>query len=115
MIFQLKPSDVHGVGVFATADIKKDAHLPLFEDDDHRFTPHNEIKDSKVPEHILHNYSINYEGEGLSSPRNFNRMSVGWFLNHSENPNAVCDENYSYSALRNIKSGDEITIDYDKL
>jgi SET domain-containing protein len=41
-------------------------------------------------------------------------MEVGWFLNHSDKPNAY-HENYEYYALRDIKEGEEITIDYNSL
>ncbi len=42
-------------------------------------------------------------------------MSVGWFLNHSNEPNAENDEHYDYYAIRDIPKGAEILIDYDKL
>lgn len=42
-------------------------------------------------------------------------MSVGWFLNHSDEPNAENDEHYEYFAIKDIPKGAEILIDYDKL
>jgi len=41
----------------------------------------------------------------------FARMSIGWYLNHSDSPNAYY-ANSSYYAARNIKAGEEVTVDY---
>ena len=41
-------------------------------------------------------------------------MSVIRYLNHSKTPNAY-HKNYNYYALRDIKAGEEITIDYNTL
>ena len=41
-------------------------------------------------------------------------MEIGWHLNHSRTPNAK-HRGYRYYALRDIKQGKEITIDYDTL
>ena len=116
MIFQLKPSTIHGVGVFATEDITTGTHLPLFDEEDHRFIEYHEVKKTGVPRHILENNSIHFEEDGgYAAPKNFNRMSVGWYLNHSDTPNAACDEHYEYFAVGDIKNGEEVFIDYNQL
>ena len=45
-------------------------------------------------------------------PENLNLMTVAWYLNDSKKPNVVCDKEYVFSALRNIKKGEELTVDY---
>jgi hypothetical protein len=45
-------------------------------------------------------------------PPTFNRLTMSWYINHSENPNVYCDENYNFFALRDIKPGEELTADY---
>lgn len=37
IIFELRPSSIHGVGVFTTGKITKGTKLPLFEEEDHTF------------------------------------------------------------------------------
>jgi SET domain-containing protein len=90
--------------------------LPLFDEEDHTFLHESEVIHTNVPSRVLGKYSIHFpEDKGYSTPKNFNRMSVGWFLNHSNEPNACNDENYNYFALKDIPKGKEILIDYDKL
>jgi SET domain-containing protein len=43
----------------------------------------------------------------------FNNLNVGWYLNESkDDPNVGCDDNYEFYALRDIKKGEELTMDY---
>lgn len=105
--FTLKPSD-YGVGVFATHDIKEGTYLRLFGDS----SSYIMRKKEDVPEYWS-NYCVS-RGEELVCPRDFGAMQVGWYLNHSKNPNAI-HKNYEYYALRAIKAGEEILIDYNTL
>lgn len=104
--FILKPSVIHGVGVFAVRDFTAGEHLPLFSED--------YVVLGKWPDSPFDAYC--FEGSrGIVAPPDFTCMSVGWYLNSSSNPNARRDASYEWFALRNIKSGEEITIDYDQL
>ncbi|MDQ3020849.1 MAG: SET domain-containing protein [Bacteroidota bacterium] len=114
MIFELRASPIHGVGVFAMAKIKKGVMLPLFEEDDYRFIHPDQIKNMGIPKRFIRKYSIEYK-DGYSSPKNFNRMSIGWYLNHSAKPNVFHDDNYDFFAMNDIKKDEEITVDYDEL
>ncbi|MBS1515018.1 MAG: SET domain-containing protein-lysine N-methyltransferase [Bacteroidetes bacterium] len=113
MIFELRPSPIHGVGVFAVVDIKQGELLDLFEAGDDHFIPFEQVAASKFPEKIIEKYSIMGD-EGYSGPKNFHRMSIGWYLNHSDTPNAYCTEDYHFYALREIAADEEITVDYEK-
>jgi SET domain-containing protein len=46
--------------------------------------------------------------------RSFSHMHVGWYLNHSDQPNAH-HERFKYFASRDIDANEEITIDYRDL
>jgi uncharacterized protein len=48
------------------------------------------------------------EFEWLAPPRN----SPGWYINHSCNPNAGIKDSIKIVAMKNIKRGEEVTIDY---
>jgi hypothetical protein len=59
-------------------------------------------------------FGLEYE-EGCWVPPDFGCMEIGWYLNHSDTPNAYHDGSYEYFAGRNIAAGEEITIDYRTL
>lgn len=109
--FVLKPAE-HGVGVFAVHDIKKGTYLRLFRDND---SPRKSVlrKKEDVPE-LFRQFCLD-RGETLLCPKDFGCMEIGWHLNHSKDPNADHDDNYNYHALRDIREGEEITIDYNSL
>lgn len=107
--FILKPSSVEGIGVFAYHEIIKGSYLKLFSSKEKvRKIPISKLKDNFFKRYCLE------EGKILYAPENFGRMSVGWYLNHSEKPNAA-HRNYRYYSLRKIRAGEEITIDYNTL
>ena len=94
----LKPSKTHGVGVFTTEGIKKNMQPPLFEK--------NDWKRKKR--------CVGYQRRYCTSkwaPMNYHRMSIGWYLNHSNTPNISSE----MKGLRYIKAGEELTIDYATL
>ena len=117
MHFRLKPSTVPGagVGVFATADIPKGTMLAgLFADDDVVRLTWAEFAALDVPPEMKENFAVRYEDECFV-PRDFNRISAGWYLNDSSDPNLAHDDNYDYFALRDIAAGEELFIRYDDL
>ncbi len=110
--FILKPSQ-YGVGVFTTHDISKGTHLALYGPEETMELRSIERNASDVPK-IFHEYCIN-RGDKLICPKDFSAMSIGWYLNHSKDSNATNDEDYKWYASRDIKAGEEITIDYNSL
>lgn len=109
--FLLRPS-THGVGVFAAHDIPAGAFLRLFGDLGSPKVVSMPGRIEEVPE-IFRMYCIHREG-GLIRPADFGCMEVGWYLNHSDSPNAH-HQGYDFYALRDIMQGEEITIDYNSL
>lgn len=114
-VFRLKVSTISGagVGVFATHTIEAGTPLPeLFGDDDCRWVTAAEFESLGLPEEIVSNFPIQYE-DGYSLPLDFNRMSIGWYLNHG--PPNIAHREWNYYALRHIDAGEELFIDYDQL
>jgi SET domain-containing protein len=112
--FSLKPSPIEGVGVFANHAIARGTWLRLFSEPwgrrIRRSTPMTIDR-----RNFLKRYCIeNEKADAFFGPRDFGRMSVGWYLNHSSQPNAA-HRKFKYFALRDIASGEEITIDYGTL
>lgn len=110
--FILKPSK-HGVGVFATHNIKKDTYLRLFGDeklDESKII----IRSKKEVPKLFQDFCMERKEGELICPEDFGEMPVGWYLNHSNDPNAY-HKDFNFYSLRNIKEGEEILIDYNSL
>ena len=52
------------------------------------------------------------KGDKYGCPTNFNKLTISWYLNHSERPNVVIDQDSRFHALRDIDPGEELTADY---
>lgn len=109
--FILKPSK-HGIGVFAAHDIKEGTYLRFFGVETIE-TNVSEIREKKDVPKLFQQYCVD-RGDKLVCPKDFGHMEVGWYLNHSKTPNTY-HKNYDYYALRDVKVGEEITIDYNTL
>lgn len=124
--FELKPSPFGGIGVFATHDIPCGTEV---------FTGKFEARILKI-EQIpppLRKFCIYVNKQEAICPARFDRLELGWFVNHSFDPNVKADiipsmlecadahqilhslqirKNYT---IKDIKTGDEIVIDYNTL
>ena len=110
---RLRPSKIHGIGVFAIRPIPKDAYI--FTGDNSKMVWVNKKYVEKLDPEIRRLYGdfcvIN--GDRYHCPDNFNNLNVGWYLNESrDNPNVRCDENLDFYALRDIEVDEELMVDY---
>jgi hypothetical protein len=115
--FRLKPSTIPGagVGVFTTADIPRGTVLKeLFDPDDVVRLTWPEFAALPVPDEVKENFVTRYDTECFL-PRAANRISVGWYLNDSDEPNLARDADYDYHTLRDVAAGEELLIRYDDL
>ena len=108
---RIKPSTIQrsGVGVFAIKRIPKGEPI---------FSGANEevlwVKETSIPKagpvrQLYDDFAIK-DGEFYGCPISFNRLNPAWFLNQSKQPNALCDENLRFLAIRDISAGEEITV-----
>ncbi|MBY0501984.1 MAG: SET domain-containing protein [Alphaproteobacteria bacterium] len=106
--FILGPSEISGIGVFATHNILKGtqifsgAHSP------------RKMITKDIPSDFL-KYCIFLNDEECLCPERFDRMEIGWFLNHSHNPNVSITPEKKLVAICDIKAGEEILVDYNEL
>jgi SET domain-containing protein len=110
---RLRPSPIHGVGVFAILDIPKGTYI--FNGDNSKMVWVDKcvIDEQDVEIKKLYDDFCIIKGNKYYCPDNFNNLNVGWYLNESkENPNVGCDDNYEFYALKDIKKGEELTMDY---
>jgi len=110
---RIKPSSIHGVGVFAIIDIPEGTSMFEPDDDELIPVPKANIKAiSPALRKLYRDFCIRKAGEYLCPP-NFNVLTPAWYLNTSKNPNVVADQFYKFRALHDIKGGEELTADYD--
>lgn len=82
------------------------------------------VKDVPTP---LLQYCIYISDDECLCPERFDRMEIGWYINHSSTPNIAKKNKVSNNeavrnvkerivhAIQDIKAGDEILIDYNHL
>ncbi len=110
---RLRPSPIHGVGVFAIRDIPKDTYIFTGDNSKMVWVDKSVVETQEVEIRKLYDDFCIIKGNKYYCPDNFNNMNVGWYLNGSkENPSVRCDDNYDFYALRDIKKGEELTVDY---
>jgi SET domain-containing protein len=115
-IIYLGASKIHNVGVFSGANIKKGEVVEVWDKKDYKFVKRKEkeymCKKNPELKFFFNRYCVE-TNEGWGCPKNFLRISTGWFLNHSKKPNLETkDDGDSFQALKNIKKGEELTLDY---
>jgi hypothetical protein len=112
---RLKHSQIHegGIGVFAIRDIPKGMNIFYGDDDPIEWINKDETNDLDVEIKKLYNDFSIIKGNEYGCPKNFNLLTISWYLNHSKNPNMACGKDYEFYALRDIKKGEELTIDYE--
>jgi hypothetical protein len=110
---RMKPSKIHGVGVFAIRNIPKDTYIFSGDNSNMVCVDKSVIEKQEVEIRKLYDDFCIIKGNKYYCPDNFNNMNVGWYLNESkDNPNVRCDNNYDFYAIRDIEKGEELTVDY---
>lgn len=114
----LRPSAIEGVGVFAMKDIPKGCR-EMFSKPDHsdQWVLLSKAEVEALPAHarfMVENYCLYDEQMNYFVPdHGFKKVDLCVFLNHSDTPNVRSVEDGIYfEALREIKTGEELLIDY---
>ena len=115
---QLRPSSVHGIGVFAIRDIPKGCRDMFSKEEGHWMKiPLNEVE--KMPDHLkklIENYFLFDEQFYYVEKSGFKKPDLCYFLNHSDKPNIISvNDGEFFEALTNIKAGEELFIDYGEI
>jgi SET domain-containing protein len=111
---RLQRSNIHGLGVFAILDISNGT--ALFKGDENSKTIIVTAADieslSPSLKQLYEDFCPLNDGK-YECPENFNQLTISWYLNSSKDPNVECRDNLLFYAARDIKAGEELTVDYD--
>ena len=105
-----------GVGVRVERPIRKGSRIDAWDPGDMIYIPLESVTDIEYLK-WLNVFGI-IAWRGFYAPRNPVRMSLAWYINHSDRPNvsvAVTRTSWTIRALRNLKPGEELTVDYRTL
>ena len=81
----LGPSAIHGIGCFADRDVRKGETIRIWDGEDSRWIPTAKAHASPQA-HLIKRFGIRNHG-GYWCPKDFLRISTGWYMNHSADPN----------------------------
>ncbi len=116
----LKPSPIEGIGIFAVRDITIGCRDMFSKPDiNDKWISISKSEVEGLPAHVQHmvgNYCL-YSLENYFVPDyGFKKIDLSLFLNHGDSPNikSINDGEY-FEAIRNIKSGEELVIDYGEI
>ena len=110
---RLKKSTIHGIGVFAIRDIPEGTKIFSNDESEMVWVDEANIRNIDPELRKLYDDFCVVKSDKYGCPKNFNMLTVGWYLNESkENPNVRCTDDYDFIALRDIKNGEELTVDY---
>jgi SET domain-containing protein len=114
----LTPSVLHGIGVFAIKDISK-GYREIFSKPKNDWIKISRSKINQLPPYsieLVENYCLSDDNYYYVPDYGFKIVDLVNFLNHSESPNIISvDEGNYFEAMRDIKAGEELLIDYREI
>ncbi len=111
----LKPSGIHGIGVFAIADIPKGCR-DIFSKDSGNWIklPISDVE--QLPAHsreLIETYCLYDEDNYFVPDYGFKIMDLVNYLNHSSSPNLISvDDGKFFEAIVDIPAGTELLVNY---
>ena len=114
--FRIKPSKIHGVGIFAIKKIPKGAN-PFHLAKPIEWIKYNRSELAKLSKHVKKIIGDFYAGDKKSvwlPALGLNVFDISFYINHSDKPNMVsADGGENFVAAKNIRAGEELTSDYN--
>jgi len=111
----IKPSPLHGIGVFAIRDIPKGTKN-IFSQGVGEWIKVSKQEVDALPQHskdLIENHCLFDEDHYFIPDYGFKLVDLVIYLNHSESPNVISlNEGEEFEALRDIASGEELLVDY---
>ncbi len=113
---RLGVSPVHGIGVFAVRSIPEGVN-PLASRLHYKEIKFSHAELKKIPRGVRKEIEIfcYYDKDAVFVPEiGMNSMNMAIYLNHSKEPNVRYRKNGQLKALKSIKVGEELFLDYDQ-
>jgi SET domain-containing protein len=114
----LKPSSVHGIGVFAIRDIPKGCK-DIFSKNVGEWIKLPIAEVEKLPAHsrsLIETYCLYDETDYYVPDYGFKLMDMVNYLNHSSDPNIISVNDGEYfEALKDIPAGAELFVNYGEI
>ena len=118
MYAMLKPSPVHGIGVFAMQDIPKGCRT-IFSRNVGQWIKLPIADVEKLPDHsrnLVETYCLYDEEHYYVPDYGFKVMDMVNYLNHSSTPNIISVNDGEYfEALTDIAAGEELLVNYGSI
>jgi SET domain-containing protein len=112
---RLFASPIHGVGVIAIEFIPAGTRIwPKVRGEKIRTVKVANVIDTSVEMQRLYRdfCPLDSKKGKYFCPASFNILTPSWYVNDSKTPNIRIDREYEFFALRDIKIGEELTVDY---
>jgi SET domain-containing protein len=111
----LKPSPLHGIGVFAITAIKK-GERKIFSDHESEWIEISKEEVDALPQHaksLVENHCLFNETHYYIPEYGFKIFDLAVYLNHSDQPNLISiNDGEHFESIRDIEAGEELLIDY---
>jgi SET domain-containing protein len=111
----LKPSPLHGIGVFAITEIKK-GERKIFSDYECDWIEVSKEEVDALPQHardLVENHCLFNETHYYIPEYGFKIFDLAVYLNHSDQPNLISiNDGEFFEAIRDINVGEELLVDY---
>jgi len=111
----LKPSPLHGIGVFAITEIKM-GERKIFSDYECDWIEVSKEEVDALPQHardLVENHCLFNETHYYIPEYGFKIFDLAVYLNHSDQPNLISiNDGEFFEAIRDINVGEELLVDY---
>lgn len=111
----IKPSPLHGIGVFAIRDIPKGTKN-IFSKGVGDWIKVSKEEVDALPQHskdLIENHCLFDEDHYFIPDYGFKLVDLVIYLNHSETPNVISlNEGEEFESIRDITNGEELLVDY---
>lgn len=111
----IKPSPLHGIGVFAIKDIPKGTKN-IFSKGVGDWIKVSKEEVEALPQHskdLIENHCLFDENFYFIPDYGFKLLDLVIYINHSETPNVISlNDGEEFEAIRDIANGEELLVDY---
>ena len=114
----IKPSGIHGIGVFAVREIPAGCR-EIFSKEMGEWTTVLRKEVDELPafaKDLVENYCLYDEAHYFIPAAGFKTIDISLFLNHSDTPNIISvNEGEYFETTREIAKGEELFVDYGEI